>query len=390
MSNQRGKVEMKFRDGTVIDSWLEFTLRESFIDPLGAFDLTVAPPRHRIDFYRKRIQKGEPVDITINGIPQASCLIQTVEMRIGVQRGVEFRIQCRSPLITPYQGAVDPKLTFGSQTDAPIVDVVLKALAPYGFTKVEGDHTSAINAKTGKALKGGRAPIIVEALKHQDAHAQDNETAYAFCARIANRLGVAIRPMPNGGVCVAAPNYEGEVGYSVGLDMTGALKGDRFVGDVVVTDTNDEQFSEYIVRGHRPSKRKTTRAAPPKGTTKPAELNTKRPQYRSEVAPHKPHNIFDKKARDAERCKNVAQFAMSLRAAEAFVVEGRVDGFVSKTGRIWTVDTLCDVFIEPADVNETLWILERTLTQTREGGQMTDLKLIQKGALVLGQLPSGA
>jgi hypothetical protein len=35
-----------------------------------------------------------------------------------------------------------------------------------------------------------------------------------------------------------------------------------------------------------------------------------------------------------------------------------------------------------------MWILERELMQDRSGGQRTRLKLIPKGALVLGEIPT--
>lgn len=387
--SSRGVVSLKHGSGEVLKYFTRFTLKESFVDPLGSFDLSVAPTRDDVGRYRRLLRKGEKVSVAVNDIVQGTVLIQTVTQTIG-KGGVEFRVECASTLVTPYQGSVDPSINFSSQADAPITDVVLQALDPYGFTAVSGDSHAAVNAKSGKPIGGGKAPITLDKLKHQDAQTHDNEKAYAFCARIATRLGLGIRPTPEGGAMVSAPDYDQQVAYSLAQDTSQRAPGDRFVGDVQIVDTNDDQFSGCAVSGQRRDKKGSTSTAKPKGSATAPNFGSGRSSYSSTAAPYKPLFVRDKNTRDRERAVSVAKLALGLRAAKAFQVRGTVHGFVSQTGRIWTVDTLAHVTLDQAGVDEDMWILERTLRQDRQGGQFADLVLIPKGALVLGDLPSGA
>jgi prophage tail gpP-like protein len=61
---------------------------------------------------------------------------------------------------------------------------------------------------------------------------------------------------------------------------------------------------------------------------------------------------------------------------------------VSATGAVWSIDTIARVYCEAFDIDEDMWILQRELMQDRSGGQRTRLKLIPKGALVLGEIPT--
>lgn len=64
-----------------------------------------------------------------------------------------------------------------------------------------------------------------------------------------------------------------------------------------------------------------------------------------------------------------------------------VDGLVSQTGRIWTVDTVASVFCADYEIDEPLWIFEVVRRGARDGGQTTSMKLLPLNALQLGELP---
>jgi prophage tail gpP-like protein len=78
---------------------------------------------------------------------------------------------------------------------------------------------------------------------------------------------------------------------------------------------------------------------------------------------------------------------MGLRAEKAFYVQGEVDGMVSATGRLWQVDTMVHVVIEAEGLDEDMWVAEVRRTADAQGGQRTHLRLLPKGALVLGDIP---
>lgn len=387
---KRANVRMQFNDGSAFDEWLSLSLRETYTDPLGDLKFEAAPGRARIGEYRDKLQKGELVTVFVNNVNQGGYLIQTVETTVDTQSGVMFSVTCHSPLITPYQGSVRQPLTFKSQTYAPVGDIVSKALAEYGFQDIIGNMAANVSALTGIPIGGGKKPVTVDALKQDQATAQEGETAYQFCARIITRLGLALHMAYDGILLLTSPDHEQDPAYTIVQSSDPTVAGDRFIGRIRIADTNDNQFSECRVRGERSDKSGTTQTARPDATVKASELFPDRPPYRSVAAAHKPLILRDKNAGSIERCQSVAKLALGIRAKDAFVVEGEVDGFVSTTGRVWTPNTIANVRIDALNFSEPMFLLERVLTRTRDGGDKTQLKLIPRGALVLGDLPSGA
>lgn len=390
MEQNRATIRMQFADGEEMFAWLSFRLRDHFTDPLGGLDFEAAPPRARIAEYRERLRKGQIVSVLVNSANQGTFLI--VERRTTIGReGVTFSVTCRSVLATAYEGSVEPKLSFKHPTDTPVGTAVLAALEPYGFDSLIGDNAANASLITGKPIGGGATAVVVDALKHQEAQAQDGETAYGFGSRIFSRLGVALRVAADGTLLLAAPDYDQEAAYTVVQDFDGGTAGDRFLADPPIeeVDTNEGQFASCTVRGSRADNAGTTQTAAPRATVTAAELNPRRPAYISEAAAHKPLELKDKNARDVERCRNVAKLALGIRAAKAYVITGRVDGLVSQTGRVWSVNTVVRVVIEAYGLDEDMWIIGRDLMGSRDRGQMTRLEIIPKGALVLGDVPSG-
>jgi len=387
----RSRVRMQFADGSAFDEWLSLEMRDSFTDPLGDVRFEAAPSRPNLPEYLNKLRKGELVTVFVNDANQGTFLIQTVTTRISKEGGVIISATCNTVLVTPYQGSVDPKLSFKASADAPIGTIVARALAPYGLdTVIDGDPAANVSALTGRPIGGGRAPINIDALKQDQACAQEGESAYQFCARIVTRLGVAMQVNFDGAVLLTVPDHDQDPAYSLVQSNDVTISGDRFFGDIEIADTNDNQFSECRVRGNPSDKSGATQTSLPDATVKASELFPDRPTYRSTAATYKPLILKDKNAHSIERCRSVAKLALGIRAKDAFTVTGAVAGFVSTTGRVWTANTIVDVRLDAIGFHEPMLILERTLIRNRSDGDITRLKLIPKGALVLGEMPGGA
>jgi len=384
--NRRGVVAMQFGDGTAIDTWNALQWRDAFTEPLGDLSFESIPPRGRFQEYRNKLAKGSAVTISINGVKQGDYLIQSAHRSISTDGGSAIRVQCHTTLITPYEGNVDPDVSIATPTDVPVADAVLKALAPYGFDRIVADTAASVSARSGRPIGGRSAAATVGELKHQDAVAHEGETAYSFCARIFTRLGCALRVDQNGVLLVGAPQYDTAVTDTLRQSFTGGLPGDYFVGTVEIEDSNAGQFSEVQVRGQRADTGAATTARPVARVTE-EELHPLRPSYRSTAAPYKPKVFHDRSSRDPVRALSCAKLEMGLRAEKAFSVTGEVDGFISSTGRIWQVDTLVRVVIEAEGLDEVLWVAAVERTQSANGGQKTKIRLLPKGALVLGDIP---
>lgn len=383
---------MQFNDGTVFDEWLSLELRDTWMDPLGSLKFEAAPGRERIPLYQEHLQKGELVTVFINDVNQGGFLIQTVRTRISAKTGVTFSVECHTPLITPYQASGNPKTSEkgSGNADVPVSVFVNKVMAPFGFEDLIGDATANVSAITGKALKGGQNTRPVDALKQDQMSVQEGETAYAACARVVTRLGLVLHCSFDGILLLNSPDYSQQTSYSLVLSADPTIPGDRFIEEVEIVDTNDNQFSECRVRGNPNDKPGVKQTSLPDATVTAAELFPDRPPYKSTTAAsYKPLIIKDKNARDRERCISVAKLALGIRAKDAFVITGEVDGFVATSGAIWQSGTRADVRIDPVQFSEPMFVLERVFTRTRDRGDITRITLCADRALTLGDVPNG-
>jgi|SRR3990167_492701 len=402
MSDQAATISVQFTDGTVLSSWDSFSLTDNFTDPLGSCQLSVTPQRDKLAMYDALLQKGNLLGIKINGKPQTTPQIQRVTRTIGMD-GVRFQIEARSVLATAFEGSVDPNIARHFNAATPLVNVVLEALAPFGFEEIVADTAASVNAMTGKPIGNARATVLqVEALKETDMAAQENESAYAFASRFFSRHGVVLRVDWEGKLTLCAPDYDQDPLYTVVQGRS--AKGDKFLDGLTTVDSNDGQFSEVLVRGsaqHAGKKKKTVVAQPSAcvvvpGLARPAsapfanvsrtDYRTGRFNYRSDGgAPYKPRFILDKKSHSIERCLNAAHASMGVRALNAYQVNGQVNGVVSSTGAVWNVNTIVRVVIDAFNIDEPMWVLERTLTCSMREGQRTRLVLVPKYSLLLGE-----
>jgi prophage tail gpP-like protein len=396
MTNAR--VQLGFSDGSTLAEWQSVVLRDSFADPVGEFSLSSAPITDGgvLAFYRDRLKKGELVSLRVNDVPQYVGLVQTIEKSISPDGGVVFTVSGGTPLLTPYEGAAveDPndytkELSFHSeQSDVPVRDVILRAMRPYGFTELVGDDGAHVDLTSGKKRrKKGR--LSLDGLTQRDAIAHPGETAYGLCARLLTRLGCCLKVRWDGVLYVTRPDHDQEISYTVGQSESESFGGDRFFGEVSIRDTNEGQFSECCVRGQAAENTEATTTSRPVGLVRSSDVNADRPPYRSDVAVYKPKVIKDKSARDLSRANSVGKLVLGMAARSAFVVSGNVDGWVSRTGRIWTVNTLARVVVEKDEIDETMFLLSRTLIQDPNAGQFARLEFVPKGYVVLGDPPGG-
>jgi hypothetical protein len=390
-SATRARVALTFDDGGTIDSFTDATLHDSFVDPLGSLTITAAPLRNQYRDYRKKLSKGEQVHLYINKTHQGRFLVEDVDAETSAGAGGVIKVTCHTPLLTPYQGAVDPDLSLTSLSDVSIENALLTLFAPYGFTKIVTDARAHVNALTGVPLPGGKPPpFAVGDLKMKNAVAHDGETAYQFAARIVTRLGCCIKIAEDDTLLVVAPDYDQDLAYTVVCAVTpGTYPGaDRFFGAPKVRETNAGQFAQTEVIGMRHLAAGDSNVARPRALVKAEDVIPARCRYRSSAAPFKPFTYKDKSSRDANQAQNAALFELGMRAKDAYVVTGDVDGWISRTGRIWTAGTMGRVVVELEDLDDPMFLLERTLHLDAGQGQRASLAWIPKGALILGEKPT--
>ena len=386
MATEQGvaPIEVRFADDVVIREWTEVTMREDFADPLGELTFSVQAHRDFIGYYSARFAKGELVKVYVHGAKQGTYVVQTRTVTVDRNGGVEFGITCRSKLAAAYGASVNPKVSFKHPDDVPISLAVFEALGPFGFENIYGDSAASAYAMTGRSIGNRKPAVEVPSLKHKEAQAQENETAYQFAARITTRLGLAIRVTVDGDLLLCAPDYDQDP-IATCHQTFGELVpgGDRFLR-VTCTDTNEGQFSAVECRGVRHDDTGSTETAEPFARVLATDFSPTRPPYTSTAFPSKVKRMQDRSARDAVRAKNVATLALGLAAKDAFVVDGEVMGFRSKTGFVWTPDTIARVRVDADGFDEPLWLMSRTFTLSKANGARTRLRFIPLNFLRLG------
>lgn len=398
----RGQVSIQLQDGTEIFDFLSFVLSDKYTDPLGSYTFVIRPRRQDILSLNDKLTKGSLIGVTINGSPQGSFLIQTKKTRIVKDVGVEFTLTCHTVLITPHQGSVDPDIAESFQSDTPVSDVILLALGPFGFDTILADNTANVQALTGKSISGRGANPVVQEIKHKEAKAHEGESAYGFCARIFSRLGLALRVNFEGVLLLGSPDYDQQPLYQVEQSSALTREGDAVIGDVNITDTNNNQFSEVVIRGTAKDTKGQKRATRPihrlrvAGFEDPSgevpfsdapssEIPAGRHSYRSDAgAIYKPSFKLDKFSRDNDFCKERAHRQIGRQAESGYVIEVEVDGLIATSGAIWTVDTIARVKIEKAGIDDDMWLMAVEKRMDRNSAQSTKLTLIPKNSLILG------
>lgn len=370
-----------------VNTFTKVSIKRSYKDPLGSADFDIAPPREQWSDHFTYLGKGEEVRVYVNDVPFGRWLIQDVKRSYSAAHGATMHLHCQSLLCTPYEGGVDPDLNLTSANEVSVAAVVLKVMEPYGFTTVSTDASTNLNALTGKPLPGARTPPFeLSELKAKSAVAKPDETAYQFLNKILSHIGAVLHVDGEEQLLVTAPDYGQPVAYSLRLDSGGHGGGpdvDMFEGEVVVTETNKGQYSEVAVIGQAdPDDDNASRPKPP--AIPGFDVLPLRCAYRSSLHPFKPLRHKDKHSSDIKRARNVAHLILGSRASNAYTVSGHVDGWVSRTGRLWTPGTMAHVFVDLEGLDEAMFVLDVTMTLDEHGGQKTQFTLIPSGALILG------
>lgn len=94
----------------------------------------------------------------------------------------------------------------------------------------------------------------------------------------------------------------------------------------------------------------------------------------------RPMFLKDKNSRTLPELERFARRQMSLFARRAFVANYTFHGFYLD-GAIPQPDTMVSIVDEPASFEGNLWVLSRTVRQSRSGGTTTSLELLVPGAL---------
>jgi hypothetical protein len=385
------ELSLRLQDGTEIRSFTDFEWRERFSDPIDTLSLRVVPARDQQQTALAKLRKGELCFTYIDGRVQSAMMIQTVDVSEGVG-GITVSVEAVSPLKILAETTVDvARVSKALTADVPVLDFVHTIAEPFGFTEIQdtGD-VGFLKVRTGVNPK---SPATAgNAAKQKAARADYNETNLGFITRILSRLGCMLRCFTTGTgpvLCITAPHYDDDALYGVKMALSG--KGpsecDPIFGDMHFISTNEDQYSKCTVVGASNDETSANKANQPKGFALTTDINADRPPFRASAAfPSKEIFYKDDSCTSASRAGPIAKHVLGRRAERAFQVTGTVRGLLSKTGRPWTVDTMCRAYSQRLQFDEVMWMAERTMRKSAGSSEQTSFTLIPKGYYVLGDV----
>lgn len=258
-------------------------------------------------------------------------------------------------------------------------DVIFQQLAPYGFGSasvvVDGDASRAL--LTGKPAAGTTlskdAPIVLEDLKLEKAHAQSGETVFSFLERHARRFGLLVWGTPDGKIVFGRPNYEQKPLYSF-LCRVGPAG----------TSNNVEVLARKTSVMHRPSEIHVYGHSASRDFALSDVHEIVYDDYVRSCGIYSPLVIHDNNAKTKEQARQRALYEMGVRRQHGDVCSFKMMGHQAEDGAIYSIDTIGDVQWDAGGVHEARYVISRTFTRSKGTGTHTQVELVPKYSLVLG------
>lgn len=423
MTESRLKIEIE-ATGEVWDKVTEYSIQESFFTPADGWEATVFSEDAR--GLRRKFQPRTNVRLYIGERLQ---LIGQIDATEGVGGGsAALKLTGRDYMARLIDPNVDKNVRI---TNAMTLETaLLEGLRVFGITTIEGDLDAVRAAKMGTPtytsetipagfresfgltpLSGSlSAPDFVRTLTGlelevrtpstetvADAKPNENEGGYEWASRLAARCGFSVQPgSKRSAIAVVAPDYSrgpqfdlqrpGNVeqgkakrDYSgiptlatlsarqvtTGLEAKGKFKTLSLVGD-------DSELSLWAV----PEARRILEAARAVGARK------KKTDTGDPLDWYCPVYYRDDDAKTEKQLNRSARRMMADRIRETLAYSATMKGHDdAKTGATYAINVLAKVRDDLEDVDETLWIAERSLKGGT--GETTELQLIRPASYVL-------
>lgn len=407
LDEQRLVVELE-ASGIQHDKILSYSINTQYLTPTDSFSFVVYSEDDPVAL-RRRWRPWQPVRLHIAGRQQ---LIGRIDGNEGVgESGHELRVFGRDYLADIVDSTVDPQFQVKQGMD--LGDFLLALLEPYGIKTILADANVGPltrNILTGKRPFKGTPARDFRAAKLSDFKAEENQGVWELANKVVARHSFTIQPAgTRDSVMVADPNYSQDVLY--GLDRPGnnmrkggcARRDYTNVPTVTIargrsgeagknlgtTRNTSGTFDPGSARSNIGLVRDVQRSiTSDEGieVVKQTRFDPKRPDpviYGYDQPVYKPLFFRDKDARNQEQIEGAVRRILAEKLRETLTYQAEVRGHVDPvSGAIWTVDTLARVRDVVEDIDETLWISERTL-ENDGSGPKTSMMLVRPESFVL-------
>lgn len=236
------------------------------------------------------------------------------------------------------------------------------------------DPTKLMTSRAGARNGAGISAAQVAQLTVKQAAVQAGETVWEFIERHCRRLGVLPRMGPDGTLVLAGIDYSQEPLYTLvrRIDigsknniLSGGERHDvsRFFDTVRVTGFGKQQDG------------------PRKG------LDVTVYDYSDDALSHeKVLIVHDDSIREASDAEKRAKYELAKSKQGSRLLHYTVRGF-GQDGHVYATDTMCNLWDEVAGVKGAFYVIGRTFTFDMHNGAQTQLRMVPKDSIVLGDPP---
>lgn len=330
------------------DTWDGWSVESDLLTPADAFELEI----HTKQGTRlpSVVSEGAPCSLTLDGDRVLTGQIDEYEHDVS-RRGISIRINGRdraAPL-------VDCSAPFLSMKEASLDQILDQVVKPLGAYRVE------IRAEKAKP----RRRIQIE----------PGQTAWEALLQVAEANGLWPWVEPDGRLIIGGPDYTTP---PVGVLIMREDGVGNNVERLSVRRSIANRYSQITVLGQH-------------GQYENDGLDTKRSHMRSVIEDEtlarrgifRPKIVIDSSSENQDMATTRARKLLADSRLEGFEIRAIVKGHRSQSGKIWTPGQRIVVRSEPHGINDTYFLMSRTLRLSRGEGEITELRLREDKMWVL-------
>lgn len=334
--------------GLAHDTWDGWSIESDLLTPADAFELEL----HTKNASRlpEVIKEGATCSLTLDGDRVLTGQIDEFEHDVS-RRGISMRINGRdraAPL-------VDCSSPFVSMREASLAQIIEQVVMPLGAYQVE---IRADKAKTRRRVQ-----------------IEPGQTAWEALLQVAEANGLWPWVEPDGRLIIGGPDYTtAPVGVLVMQEDGVGNNVDR----LSVRRSIANRYSQITVLGQH-------------GQYANDGLDTARSHLRSQVQDEtlarrgifRPKVVVDSSSENQDMATTRARKLLADSRLEGFEIRAVVKGHRADNGQVWAPGQRVVVRSEPHGLNDTYFLMSRTLRLSRGEGAITELRLREDKMWVL-------
>lgn len=383
-----------------------YRLDSSFLTPTDGWEFVVY--QHDDPASLRRIFRPlAPVKLYVNGCLQVIGRIDGTEG--AGESGASLRVWGRDYLADLVDGGVDPSLRFAQNTT--LEEAILAITRPFGIARIEGDgFAKTRNLLTGKTTRGGNPGAAMRKASLADFRPEYGDGAWEIASRMAARHGLTLQPAASrDAIVLAEPDYAQRPLYTLrrgpvsqGQVLDGKARRDwSQVPTVTMATGRFGRPSEGVgsARSEVPTfgpgaltdfwkLPEVQRITNGTDGASPLTIGWRwSPKHAAEGNTgllYRPMFFRDADSRTQDQLNRVVRRLLAEKLRLTLEYSCKMSGHADpETGAVFAVDTMAHVTDGVEDVDEPMWVVERSFSSDARQGPTTELTLIRPESYVL-------